>query len=196
MAEWWTNTSLPPSTSINPKPFLSLNHFTRPVIGTSTDCHGIETPGEQYCLYYVSIPQKKQKLIYQEERCPLSLKTFLHKHNEFFGTPDKTRARINISFPLPDYTLLWGHKMHPGQPPSPACGLFLKCSSSRVWRERDRQRLLTPPLRSPHMPQNRNPYQNLCISRVSPCYPSFCPKRLVKPGQHLLSRPIINHSSS
>jgi len=31
IAEWWTNTSLFPSTSINPKPFWSLNHFTRPL---------------------------------------------------------------------------------------------------------------------------------------------------------------------
>jgi len=30
IAEWWTNTSLLPATSINPKPFWSLNHFTRP----------------------------------------------------------------------------------------------------------------------------------------------------------------------
>jgi hypothetical protein len=50
MAEWWTNTSLPPSTSINPKPFLSLNHFTFPVIRTSTNCHGIENTNGQYCL--------------------------------------------------------------------------------------------------------------------------------------------------
>ena len=98
----------------------------------------------------------------------------------------KRETGINKNLPRSDYTPLWGHKMHPGQPPSPACGLFLKCPSSRVWRERDRQRSLTSPPRFPHMPQNRNPYQNLCILKACPCRPSFCPKQPVNLGQFFL----------
>src|SRR3990172_3237690 len=111
MAEWWTNTSLPPSTSINPKPFLSLNHFTRPVIGTSTDCHGIETPCGQYSLLSplllcTNLP-KKAKHFYsgKTKPCPLPLKAFCTNTANSSLRPIKRETGINKSLPHPDYTL-------------------------------------------------------------------------------------------
>jgi hypothetical protein len=95
--------------------------------------------------------------------------TFSEKGTGNFSLcPMRRRTRINQGLLHPGYTLLWGHKTHPGQPPSPAGGLFLKCPSTRVWLEHDRPRSLMPPPRFPHTPQNRNPDQNLCISKVFP----------------------------
>src|SRR5512139_3285545 len=179
MAEWWTNTSLPPSTSINPKPFLSLNHLTFPVIETSIR---IENSGRKILFahlrsYYESISTKMQRLIItvRRSRCRRKL---LEQAQQIIRYAMKRETRINGTLPHPDYILPWGHKTHPGRRRVPASGLCPKCPLIHVWLERDRRRSSTPPPLFPRMPQNRNPRQNLCISEASPWYSSFYLKQV------------------